>query len=347
MINRSIKEQIPATVSTPRRRLLTGSLALMVFGVEALNALLGRGAQAQEIWPARPIRVLSAGGAGSSSDLFVRALELRLRERLGQNVFIENKPGAGGMVAAGIASSASPDGYTFFVSNVATNSIGVSLYKKPSFDARKDLPAVARICTLSNALVVRADKGINSVADLLAYLKANPKQANFGSAGSGTTSHLGGVLLAQRAGLEITHVPYKGTAANLTALLSGEVAFTLDNLTQAVPHAKAGTLRILAVSSAKRVASHPDIPSLQEAGIKDFDLTSWFGLSAATGTPAAIVQRMGQEIVSALADPVIAAKIRELGAEPAPLSPSDYAAFIDAETKKWAPLIRASGATID
>jgi tripartite-type tricarboxylate transporter receptor subunit TctC len=154
-------------------------------------------------------------------------------------------------------------------------------------------------------------------------------------------------LLAQRAGLEITHVPYKGTAANLTALLSGEVAFTLDNLTQAVPHAKAGTLRILAVSSAKRVASHPDIPSLQEAGIKDFDLTSWFGLSAATGTPAAIVQRMGQEIVSALADPVIAAKIRELGAEPAPLSPSDYAAFIDAETKKWAPLIRASGATID
>jgi tripartite-type tricarboxylate transporter receptor subunit TctC len=177
--------------------------------------------QAQEAWPSRPIRIVSAGSPGSTSDIFVRILEARLRERLGQNIILENKPGAGGMVAAGVVANSAPDGHTFFVSNVATNSIGVTLYKKPSFDPKRELPAVARIATLTNGLAVRSDRGINTLADLLSYLKANPKQALFGSAGSGTTSHLAGVLFSQKTGIEATHVPYKGTAANLTALLGG------------------------------------------------------------------------------------------------------------------------------
>jgi tripartite-type tricarboxylate transporter receptor subunit TctC len=207
------------------------------------------------------------------------------------------------------------------VSNLATNAIGVSLYRKPTFDTKKDLPPVARFATMTNALVVRSDKGINSVAELVAYMKANPKQAFFGSAGSGTSSHLGALLFGQRIGVELTHVPYKGTAANLTALLG--------------------------VTRNVRSPSQPDVPTLQEAGIADFDIFSWYGLSAATGTPPAIVNRMGQAIVSALADPAIAARVRDIGAEPAGLDPQAYAAFINSEIVKWAPLVKSSGALVD
>ena len=191
-----------------RRELLLGILAL------GCGSLAG-GALAQEVWPSKPIRVISPGAAGGGSDIFVRILETRLRERLGQGLFIENHPGAGGMTGAAVANTARPDGYTFFVSNVAINAIGVSRYRKPTFDPKKDLPAVARIATLSNAVAVRSDKGINTMAGLVAFMRANPKQAFFGSAGSGTTSHLSALLLGQRIGVELTHVPYKGTAANL------------------------------------------------------------------------------------------------------------------------------------
>lgn len=302
---------------------------------------------AQEAWPVRPLRFLSAGSPGSSSDIFLRILEPRLRERLGQNVLIENRPGAGGMVAAGVAATAPPDGYTFFISNVATSSIGVSLYRKPSFDPKRDLPAVARMATLSNGLAVRADRGINSIAELVAWLKANPKQALYGSAGSGTTSHLSGVMFSSKTGVNATHVPYKGTAANLGGLLGGEITFCIDNLPVYSPHVKAGTVKLLAVTSAKRLQSHPDVPTLQESGIADFDVTSWFGISAATGTPPAIIQRLGAEFLAALADPAVISKFRDLGAEAAPLGPADYAAFIDAEIRKWAPVIKLSGAVVD
>jgi tripartite-type tricarboxylate transporter receptor subunit TctC len=335
------KKAFELAVWVSRRDILRGGIAAF-----SAASFLGK-AQAEENWPTRPIRILSAGTPGSTSDLLVRAIEARLREKLGQNILLDNRPGAGGMVAAGVAANAAPDGYTFFVSNVATNSIGVTLYKKPSFDPRKDLPAVARLATLSNALTVRADRGIQSLADLVTYLKANPKHALYGSAGSGTTSHLGGILFAQRTGVELTHVPYKGTAANLTALLAGEITFTLDNLTQSVPHAKASTLKILAVTSGKRVSTHPEVPTLQEAGLANFDISSWFGMSAATGTPVAIVQRFAAEIIAALNDPAIITRLRELGAEAAPLGPAEYSAFIESETRKWAPLIRASGATVD
>jgi len=178
-------------------------------------------------------------------------------------------------------------------------------------------------------------------------LRANPKQAFFGSAGSGTTSHLSALLFGQRIGVELTHVPYKGTAANLSALLGGETLFSMDNLPLYATHAKAGTLKLLAVTRSSRAVSHPDVPTLQESGIKDFDISSWYGLSAATGTPQAIINRMGLEIVSALSDPAIAARIRDIGAEPAGLDPQAYAAFINAEIQKWAPLVKVSNAMVD
>lgn len=327
-------------MNSSRRRILAGTLAL---GCGAW----AKGGCAQDAWPSKPIRFISAGAPGGGSDIFVRVLETRLKDRLGQNLFIENHPGAGGMTAAAVANTARPDGYTFFISNVATNGIGVSLYRKPTFDPKKDLPPVARIATFSNALAIRPDKGINSVTDLVAYLRANPKTGFFGSAGSGTSSHLSSLLFGQRIGVELTHVPYKGTAANLNALLAGEVLFAMDNLPLYTQHVKAGTLKLLAVTRNVRSPSHPEVPTLQESGIGDFDISSWYGISAATGTPQAIIDRMGQEIVSGLADPEVVSKIRAIGADPAPLGPQAYASFINSEIQKWAPLVKSSGAIVD
>mgnify|MGYP002630266383 CR=1 FL=1 len=303
---------------------------------------------AQSNWPDKPIRVISAGSPGGSSDIFVRIIENRMKEKLGQPLFIDNKPGAGGMTAAGIASVAAPNGLTLFVSNLATNAIGVTLYSKPSFNPQKDLPPVARIATMTNAVAVRSDSGIQNMQQLIAILKSDQKKAFYGSAGIGTSSHLTGHILGKAMGANLTHVPYKGTAANLNALLAGEVLFCVDNLPVYTSHVKAGTLKLLAVTQAQRLNSMPEVPTVQEsAGLLGFDVFSWFGLSAATGTPHAILERLGSEVVAALKEPEIAEKIRAVGAEPAPLGPNEYKAFINDEIRKWSAIVKSSGATAD
>ncbi|CAN5489039.1 tripartite tricarboxylate transporter substrate binding protein [soil metagenome] len=327
-------------MSISRRQALAGAAALGWSGWTSQ-------AMAQGAWPTMPIRVISPGSAGGGSDILVRCLEAWLGGRLGQSIFIENHPGAAGMVAAGIASTARPDGYTFFVSSAGTNGVAVHLYKKLTFDPKKDLPAVARIATLTNALAVRSDSGINSVADFVAYVRANPKKAFFGSAGNGTSAQLGALLLGQRIGVEMSHIPYKGTGANLNALLAGEILFSMDNLFLYSQHVKAGTLKLLAVTSKTRSPFYPDLPTLQESGIPDFDITSWYGLSAATGTPQPIIDRMSKEIVAGLGDPTVMDKIRSIGAEPAPMSAREYADFIVSESPKWEALVKLAGAKID
>lgn len=303
---------------------------------------------AQSNWLDKPIRVISAGSPGGSSDIFVRIIENRMKEKLGQPLFIDNKPGAGGMTAAGIASVAAPNGLTLFVSNLATNAIGVTLYSKPSFNPQKDLPPVARIATMTNAVAVRSDSGIRNMQQLIAILKSDQKKAFYGSAGIGTSSHLTGHILGKAMGANLTHVPYKGTAANLNALLAGEVLFCVDNLPVYTSHVKAGTLKLLAVTQAQRLNSMPEVPTVQEsAGLLGFDVFSWFGLSAATGTPHAILERLGSEVVAALKEPEIAEKIRAVGAEPAPLGPNEYKAFINDEIRKWSAIVKSSGATAD
>lgn len=313
-----------------------------------LGTALAPAAWAQAAWPSKSIRVVSAGSPGGGSDIFVRIIENRMRERLGQALFIDNKPGAGGMTAAGIVASAPPDGHTLFVSNLATNAIGVSLYAKPTFDPQKDLPAVARIATMSNAIAVRADSGIQTLQQLVAALKSGKAKGFYGSAGIGTSSHLTGHMLGKAISVELTHVPYKGTAANLNALLAGEITFSADNLPLYVPHVKAGTLRLLAVTQARRLPGYPDVPTVQEAaGLAGFDVFSWYGLSASTGTPPAILERLGNEVVAALKDPEIAEKVRAVGAEPAGLGHVAYRDFINDEIRKWSTVVKSSGASAD
>ena len=201
---------------------------------------------------------------------------------------------------------------------------------------------------MTNAVAVRSDSGIQNMQQLIAILKSDQKKAFYGSAGIGTSSHLTGHILGKAMGANLTHVPYKGTAANLNALLAGEVLFCVDNLPVYTSHVKAGTLKLLAVTQAQRLNSMPEVPTVQEsAGLLGFDVFSWFGLSAATGTPHAILERLGSEVVAALKEPEIAEKIRAVGAEPAPLGPNEYKAFINDEIRKWSTIVKSSGATAD
>jgi tripartite-type tricarboxylate transporter receptor subunit TctC len=319
-----------------RRALLVGGLAA---------PFVGR-AYAQAQWPAKAVRVISGGSAGGGSDISFRLVETRLRDKFGQPFIIENLTGAGGTTGAAAAAKAT-DQHTFFISNVASNAIAVSLFKKFPFDPKTELPGVARLCTVTNALVVPANSGISDVKQFFERVKADPAKAFFGSAGPGTTSHLSGLLLGQKLGVEATHVPYKGTAANLTALLRGDVMFSVENLPVVISNVQSGNLKILAVSQARRSPLFPDIPTLQEAGIAGFDMFSWYGVSAATATPRDVINRVSDEIVAALKTDEVIARFRDIGSDAAPLGAADFDKFIAAEIAKWTPLVQSSGATSD
>ncbi|MCB4820579.1 Bug family tripartite tricarboxylate transporter substrate binding protein [Roseicella aerolata] len=325
------------------RRTLLGAGLL---AAPALARAQGQG-PATGSWPDRPIRYVLGGAAGGVSDIFLRIMESRLREKLGQPLVIDPRPGAGGMVGAEVTARATPDGYSFYVNHIASHGIGPSLYKRLSFDPLKDLPGVARLAFLPNVLIVKGDSPHRTVAELIAFMRANPERATFASAGTGTSSHLSGVLLGLRTGVEVTHVPYRGTAPSMAAVMNGEVLFAIDNAPASRQQVLAGMLRALAVSTAARAATMPELPTLQEAGVPDFDVSSWYGIAAPAATPRPILERLGAEIVAALQDPPIAQRIRDYGAEPAPLGPAEYDTFMRAEVAKWAPVVRASGASID
>ncbi len=320
------------------RRTLAGAAAAV---------LAAPSAQAQGAWPDKPIRFILGGAAGGVSDIFVRMMENRLRETLGQPLILEPRPGAGGMVGAEVTARSTPDGYTYYVNHIASHGIGPTLYRRLSFDPLKDLPGVARIAAMPNVLIVKGDGPIRSVQDLVAYCKANPARANFSSAGSGTSSHLSGLLFGMRMGIEVTHVPYRGTAPSMAAVLNGEVLFNIDNAPVSRQQVLAGMLRALGVSTAQRVATMPELAPLQDQGVPDFDVASWYGIAMPAGVPRAIRDRLGTEIVAALNDPGIAQRLRDYGAEPWPLGPDAFDAFMRAEVAKWAPVVRASGAQID
>ncbi|MBR0673688.1 Bug family tripartite tricarboxylate transporter substrate binding protein [Neoroseomonas soli] len=318
----------------------------LVLGVAGAT-LAAPSLRAEGAWPDKPLRFIIGGAAGGVSDIFLRMMENRLRERLGQPLIIDPRPGAGGMVGAELTARAAPDGYTYYVNHIASHGIGPTLYRRLTFDPLKDLPGVARIAAMPNVLIVKGDGPVKSVQDLVAFCRANPSRANFSSAGSGTSSHLGGLLFGMRMGIEVTHVPYRGTAPSMAAVLNGEVLFNIDNAPVSRQQVLAGMLRALGVSTARRVSTMPELAPLQDQGVPDFDVASWYGIAAPSGVPAAIRDRLGAEVVAALEDPAIAQRIRDYGAEPWPLGPAAYDDFMRAEVAKWAPVVRASGAQID
>lgn len=322
---------------TPRRNLPALGLGL----------LAAPAVRAQGSWPDKPLRFVIGGAAGGDSDILLRMMEQRLRERLGQPLVIDPRPGAGGMLGAEVAARSAPDGYTYYINQIASHGIGPSLYRRLSFAPLRDLPGVARIAGMTNVLIVKGDGPVGSVQELVAFCKANPARANFSSAGVGTSSHLAGQLFGMRMGLDVLHVPYRGTAPSMAAVMNGETLFAIGAAPASRQQVLAGLLKALGVSTARRSASMPEVPSLQEQGVPGFDIASWYGIAAPAGVPAAIRERLGAEVVAALNDPAIAQRVREFGAEPWPLGPAEYDAFMRREFETWAPVVRASGAQVE
>lgn len=302
-------------------------------------------AQAQE-WPARPITLVVPFAAGGTTDLVARPIAQALTEKLGQPVVVENKAGAGGTLAAGIAAKAAPDGYTIFLATVA-HTMAPGLYKSLPYDFEKDFDPVTLAAQVPNVLIVHPSVPAKTVAELIAYIKANPGKVNFGSAGPGSTEHMSGELFRAMLGVDIVHVPYKGGAPMMTDLIAGQIQMAIETSGSATPHIQAGTVRALAVSTPQRSPYFPDLPTLNEAGLTGYDVTTWFGFMVPKGTPPAIRDRLYREIGDVLKQSGIRARFKEMGAEPGGQAPAEVAAFITTETAKWKKVAKESGAKID
>jgi tripartite-type tricarboxylate transporter receptor subunit TctC len=311
-------------------------------GLVALSLLVTGTAAAQD-YPDRPIRLLVGFAAGGPADVMARLVGDKLAEVWGKPVIVENITGGAGNVAADRVAKAAPDGYTLMAAASATIVTNPSLYPKLGFDPVKDFAPITQAVYTPNLLAVPADLPVNSVAELVAYARAQPGKVTFGSAGVGTSQHLAGELFKTMAGIDITHVPYRGIAAVMPDLLAGRISMVFGNITAVLPLVREGRLRALAVTSPRRWASVPDLPTMIEVGYKDFDSTAWFGLMAPAGTPQPIIDRIHQEAVRILARPDIRKRFEEIGMEAIGNTPGEFAAVIAAETPQWAKVIKDAG----
>ncbi len=327
-------------VNLSRRRLALGGIALAA----AVAAPLAAQAQA---WPTKPITIVVPFSAGGTTDILARVVGEALKNELGQPVVIDNRAGAGGNIGAALAAKANADGHTLFMGTVGTHAINQSLYKKLPYDPIKDFAPLTRVAMVPNLLVAHPSKPYNSVKELVAYAKANPGKVNFGSSGSGSSIHLSGELFNTLAKVDMIHVPYKGSAPAVTDLLGGQIDIMFDNMPSAIQHVRAGKLKPLAVTTAKRSPQLPDVPTVAEAGVPGYEATSWFGMFAPAATPAPVVAKLNAALVKVLADANVKKKIAEQGGEPHGEKPEQFAEFIRNETAKWSQVVKASGASAD
>ncbi|SPC18548.1 Bug family tripartite tricarboxylate transporter substrate binding protein [Cupriavidus taiwanensis] len=328
--------------STTRRRLLAAGVALAT----AIAGFAGA-AHAQGGYPTKPITLIVPFSAGGTTDILARIVGLQLGKALGQPVVIDNRPGAGGNIGASLAAKAPGDGYTLFMGTIGTHAINQSLYSKLPYDPVKDFAPISRVAMVPNLVVANPKVPVNNIKELIAYVKANPDKLSYGSSGSGSSMHLSGELFNSMTGLHIQHIPYKGSAPAVNDLLGNQIGLMFDNMPSSYPHVKAGKLRALAVTSAKRSPALPNVPTVAESGVPGYEATSWFALYATGGTPQAIVDRLNAEVVKILAMPDVKKQMADQGAEPNPEKPAQLAAFMKSETAKWAKVVKASGATVD
>lgn len=316
----------------------------------AVTAAFGCGAAAaatSDAYPTRPIRIVVAYTPAGTTDILARLIGQKMTESWGQSVIVENRPGANGNIGTEIAARATPDGYTILMATAATHSINNTLYPKLSWHAERDFAPVSLVAVVPNLLVVNNALPVKSVKELIAYAKANPGKLTFGSPGIGATAHLSMELFKTLTGTSMVHVPYKGSAGVLADVTGGQIQLAMDNIPVYLPQAKAGKIRALAVSSPKRAAAAPDIPTVAEAGVPGFEALSWFGLVAPAKTPAATVSRLAAETQRILKLPDVSERIVALGAQPVGGTPQEYAAFIKSEIQKWQKVIRSAGVKIE
>jgi tripartite-type tricarboxylate transporter receptor subunit TctC len=303
-------------------------------------------AQAQA-WPSKPIRYIVPFAAAGTTDLLGRMIGAKLSEALGVPVVVENKPGQAGSIGATELARAAPDGYTLGGGTISSHAMNVSLYSKLPYDPLKDFTPITMLATLPNMLVVHPSVGANSVAELVALLKANPDKYSFGSAGNGTSQHMSGEMFKTMTGVKMQHIPYKGSGPMVSDLLGGVISMSFENITTAYPPAKAGKLKALAVTTSKRSFAAPEVPTMQEAGLAGYDISSWQAMFAPAGLPKEIQERIYNETLKALRSPDVAKKLQDLGLDPGGMRPEELTALIRAEIPKLGKIVRDSGAKVD
>ncbi|MGE0332620.1 MAG: Bug family tripartite tricarboxylate transporter substrate binding protein [Ramlibacter sp.] len=317
-------------------------------------ALLAGPAAAQSTWPSKPVRIVVPFAPGGTTDILARAIAPELSKAFGQQFVVENRAGAGGNIGADVVAKAPNDGYTLLMGTVGTQSINKWLYARMPFDPQKDFVPITLVAGVPNVMVVNTEKAaarnIRTVEDFVKYAKANPGKLNMASSGNGTSIHLAGELFKAMTGTYMTHFPYSGSGPALLAMVGGDMDVMFDNLPSSMQLIKAGKLKALAVTSSQRSAALPELPTVEQAGgaaLKGFDASSWFGLLAPAGTSMDIVNRVQQETAKALNAPAVKERLLANGAIPSGNTPAEFAKLIDAELKKWQPVVKASGAKVD
>ncbi|MGH8787788.1 MAG: tripartite tricarboxylate transporter substrate binding protein [Cupriavidus necator] len=319
-----------------RRRLLAFAAAI------ACGATLPAHAQGNA-WPAKPIRLVVGYAAGGATDVLARIVAVKLGDNLGQQVIVDNRPGANSNLGAEVVAKAAPDGYTLYVYTIA-NTINASLYDNLRYDTQKDFEPIGMIAKIPNILVVNPKLPVRSVADYVRLAKEAPEGITFASSGSGSSIHLSGEMFKMQAHLKMLHVPYRGSAPAVTDLLGGQVQSMFDNTPSALPHVQSGRLRAIAITSAQRSPLLPDVPTIAESGYPGFDVQSWFSLAAPAGTPRPVVERLNTALNKALAAPGARQRLQDLAATPAPGTPEQLRGFIASETTRWREVVKESGA---
>ena len=325
----------------------TMTTAITSIASTVLLACFGNGAAlAQGTYPDKPIKLVVAFPPGGPTDLVARVLAQKLTEQMGQPVVVDNKGGANGNIGAEFAAKAPPDGYTVFY-NTSAVALSPALYKKLSYDVTTDLAPVALTAVIPLVLAVHPSVPANNVQEFLAYVKANPDKVTYGSAGNGNVTHLGAFLLLQSQGLTATHAPYKGSAPALTDLVGGQTQFVTDTVNSALPFIRDKRLRALAVTSLKRTAVLPDVPTLNETVSTGFEVGAWQGMLVPAKTPPDIVKRLNAEVLKALASSDVKVRLAAQGADPLGSTPAEYGAYIKSEIERWTKVVKLTGASLE
>ena len=322
-------------------RNIWAGVAIGVLATTAVPAL------AQDDFPNKPIHIIVPVTPGGTSDFLARLVAQRLGTKVDVPVVVENRPGAGGITASVYATRQPADGYSLFLASGGTHSINPVVYKKLPYDALKDFEPVVRVATTANVLVANKDLPANTVSELIEYGKQNPQKLAFASSGTGTSLHLTGELFKHLAGIDMLHVPYKGSAPAVTDVIGGQVSVMFDNIPSSMPHVQSGTLKAIAVSSAERSKSLPDVPTVQEAGIGDFDLTTWFGLLAPAGTPPEVVNTLNKHLVEVLNEPDVIKQFADRGAEVGANSPEEFRRYMEDQLATWKRIAEISNVQVD
>ena len=298
-------------------------------------------------YPTKPIKLVAPSTPGDAPDVIARLVADKLSTALGQQVVVENRPGAGGVVGSDYVAKAAPDGYTLIMGNAGSHGINAAVYSKLPYDIQRDFAPVSQVAVAPNVMVINPSVPASTVAEFIAYAKANPGKLSYASGGNGSSAHMSMELFKSMSGIDIQHVPYKGSSPALTDVVSGQVVAFIGNMPPTVPLIKAGKLRAIAVTTKSRSALMPELPTITEAGLPGFETVAWFGVLAPAGTPPEVVNRLSAEIAKIAKSPEIREKLVAMGAEPVGSTPEEFKAVIDRDIAKWKPLAQKVGIKVD